>query len=52
VNLKRTVFWVAVALIAFYVVQAPEHAAYVVRNAGSGLVVAGTSFASFVGSLF
>ena len=51
-NLKRTVFWLTVALIAFYVIQSPEHAAYVVRNAGNGLVVAGSSFASFVGSLF
>jgi hypothetical protein len=52
VNLKRALLWLTVAMIAFYVIRSPEHAAHVVRSAGGGLVVAGSSFASFVGSLF
>jgi hypothetical protein len=52
VNVKRALFWLTVALVVLYVIRSPEHAAYVVRNAGGGLAVAGSSFVSFVGSVF
>jgi hypothetical protein len=51
VNLKRVVVWSAVAVACLYVVQSPDHAAEVVRNAGGGLVLVATSLLSFVGSL-
>jgi hypothetical protein len=52
VNVKRLVFWLTVALIVFYVVRAPEDAAHLLRGAGGGLSVAGSSLVSFVGTLF
>ena len=50
-NLRRVVIWSVVALIVLYVIKAPDHAGQVVRDAGSGLVVAASSLVSFVGSL-
>jgi hypothetical protein len=51
VRLKRVVVWLAFALVILYVVQSPDHAAEVVRDAGGGIAVIATSLVSFVGSL-
>ena len=48
---KRVVVLLAVAVAALYLVQSPDRAAEVVRNAGGGLVLVATSLLSFVGSL-
>ncbi len=50
-NLKKVITWLVVAFIVFYIVQAPESAAQVVKNAGQALGNAASSFADFVGSL-
>ena len=51
VNLKKVVAWLVVAFVLFYVIQAPEQSAEMVRNAGEALGDAATSLAAFVGSL-
>jgi hypothetical protein len=51
VNLKKVVTWLVVAFVVFYVIQAPEASAQIVRNAGHALGDAATSLAAFVGSL-
>jgi large-conductance mechanosensitive channel len=51
VNLKKVVTWLVVAFIIFYVIQAPEQSAALVRNAGQALGNAASSLAQFVGSL-
>jgi hypothetical protein len=51
VNLKKIVTWLIVAFIVFYVIQAPEASAQIVRNAGHALGKAASSLAAFVGSL-
>jgi hypothetical protein len=51
VNLRRVVFWAVVVLMIVYVVRAPEHAAQVLRDAGSGVAVVAGSLVSFLGSL-
>jgi hypothetical protein len=51
VNLRRIVFWLAVALLVLYVVQFPEHAAQLVRSAGGGLAHVGASLVDFVRSV-
>jgi hypothetical protein len=51
VNLKKIVTWLIVAFVVFYVIQAPEASAQIVRNAGHALGNAASSLASFVGSL-
>ena len=51
VNLKRIVWWLALALAVLYVVQFPQSAAEVVRDTGHGVAVAGSALVSFVGSL-
>ena len=50
-NLKKVVTWLAVAFIIFYVIQAPEQSAALVRNAGQAMGDAASSLAQFVGSL-
>ena len=50
-NLKKVVTWLVVAFVVWYVIQAPEQSAQIVRNAGEALGNAATSFANFVGSL-
>ena len=50
-NLKKVVTWLAVAFIIFYVIQAPEQSAALVRNAGQAMGDAASSLAEFVGSL-
>jgi hypothetical protein len=51
VNLKKIVTWLVVAFAVFYVIQAPEQSAQMVRNAGQALGDAASSLAAFVGSL-
>ena len=51
VNLKKVVTWLVVAFVVFYVIQAPEASAQIVRNAGTALGDAASSLAAFVGSL-
>jgi large-conductance mechanosensitive channel len=51
VNLKKVVTWLIVAFVVFYVIQAPDSSAQMVRNAGHALGDAASSFASFVKSL-
>ncbi len=50
-NLKKVVTWLVVAFVVFYVIQAPEASAQIVRNAGQALGDAAQSLAAFVGSL-
>ena len=51
VNLKKVVTWLVVAFVIFYVIQAPEQSAQLVRTAGTALGDAASSLAAFVGSL-
>jgi hypothetical protein len=51
VNLKKVLTWLVVAFVVFYVIQAPESSAQLVRNAGEALGDAAQSLANFVGSL-
>jgi large-conductance mechanosensitive channel len=51
VNLKKVITWLVVAFVVFYVIQAPESSAQLVRNAGQALGDAASSLAAFVGSL-
>jgi len=51
VNLKKVLTWLVVAFVVFYVIQAPESSAQMVRNVGTALGDAATSLAAFVGSL-
>ena len=50
-NIKKIVTWLAVAFVVFYVIQAPEASAQIVRNVGHALGNAASSFAAFIGSL-
>ena len=51
VNLKKVLTWLVVAFVLFYVIQAPESSATLVRNAGETLGDAASALATFVGSL-
>ncbi|UOY01274.1 hypothetical protein [Blastococcus sp. PRF04-17] len=50
-NLKKVVTWLVVAFVVFYVIQAPEQSAQLVRNAGQALGDAASSLAAFVENL-
>ncbi|MGY1632375.1 hypothetical protein ACI784_11785 [Geodermatophilus sp. SYSU D01186] len=50
-NLKKVLTWLVVAFVIFYIIQAPESSAEIVRTAGQWLGDAASSFAAFVGSL-
>ncbi len=50
-NLKKVLTWLVIAFVLFYVIQAPESSAELVRNAGQALGDAATSLAAFVGNL-
>jgi large-conductance mechanosensitive channel len=50
-SLKKVVAWLIVAFVVFYVIQAPEQSAQIVKNAGNALGDAASSFADFIGSL-
>jgi large-conductance mechanosensitive channel len=49
--LKKVITWLVVAFAVFYVIQAPESSAQLVRSAGEALGDAASSLATFVGSL-
>jgi hypothetical protein len=51
VNLKKVLTWLVVAFVVWYVIQAPESSAELVRNAGEALGDAASSLAAFVTSL-
>jgi large-conductance mechanosensitive channel len=51
VSLKKVVAWLIVAFVVFYVIQAPEQSAQIVKNAGNALGDAASSFADFIGNL-
>jgi large-conductance mechanosensitive channel len=51
VNLKKVVTWVLVAFVVFYVIQAPEKSADIVKSAGETLGNAASSLGDFVSSL-
>ena len=51
VNLKKVITWLIVAFVVFYVIQAPEKSAEIVKSAGETLGDAASSLADFVGSL-
>jgi hypothetical protein len=51
VNLKKVVTWLVVAFVVWFVIQAPEQSAQMVKNAGEALGNAASSLAQFVGSL-
>jgi hypothetical protein len=51
VNLKKVLTWLVVAFVVWYVIQAPESSAEMVRNAGEALGDAASSLAAFVTSL-
>jgi hypothetical protein len=51
VNLKKVVTWLVVAFVVWFVIQAPEQSAQLVKNAGQALGAAATSLAQFVGSI-
>ncbi len=51
VSLKKVLTWLVVAFALFYVIQAPEASAQLVRTAGQALGDAASSLAAFVSSL-
>jgi large-conductance mechanosensitive channel len=51
VNLKKVLTWVIVAFVVFYVIQAPEKSADIVKSAGQTLGDAASSLGDFVSSL-
>jgi hypothetical protein len=50
-SLKKVLAWLLVAFVLFYIIQAPESSAALVRQAGSALGNAASSLATFVSSL-
>ncbi len=50
-NPKKVLTWLVVAFVVFYVIQAPEQSAQLVKNAGEALGDAASSIAEFVGGL-
>ncbi len=50
-NLKKVITWLVVAFVVFYVIQAPERSAEIVKSAGETLGDAAASLGDFFGSL-
>ena len=50
-TLKKILTWLVVAFVVFYIIQAPEASAELVKSAGHALGDAAESLAAFVGSL-
>ena len=48
---RKVITWLVLAVVLFYVIQAPESSAQLVRQAGSAFGGAASSFMAFVGSL-
>ena len=51
VTLKKILTWLVVAFVVFYIIQAPEASAALVKRAGNALGDAAQSLSAFVGSL-
>ncbi len=51
VTLKKILTWLVVAFVVFYIIQAPDSSAELVRKAGTALGDAASSLATFVGNL-
>ena len=49
--MKKILAWLVLAFVIFYVIQAPEASAQLVRNAGHALGGAASSLAEFVKKL-
>ncbi len=49
--LKKVLVWLVIAFALFYVIQAPEASAALVRSAGNALGDAAQSLAQFLGNL-
>lgn len=50
-NLKKIIIWLVIAFVVFYVIQAPEQSAELVRSAGRALGDAAQALSRFVSSL-
>ena len=50
-NLKKIVTWLVVAFVVFYIIQAPEASAELVKSAGTALGDAAQSLSAFIGNL-
>ena len=50
-SVTKLVAWLVIAFALFYVIQAPEASAELVKSAGNALGNAAQSFAEFLGSL-
>ena len=50
-SVKKILTWLVIAFALFYVIQAPEASAELVKSAGNALGDAAHSLAEFVGSL-
>jgi hypothetical protein len=48
---KKVITWLLAAFVIFYMIQAPEQSAQLVRNAGEALGGAAASLAAFVRGL-
>ena len=51
VNLKKVIGWLVIAFVVFYIIQAPDSSAELVRRAGTALGDAASSLAQFLGNL-
>jgi hypothetical protein len=51
VNLKKVLAWLAVSFVLFYLIQAPERSAQLVRSGGHAFGDAASSLVHFVGAL-
>ena len=49
--LRKVLAWLVFAFVLFYIIQAPEASALLVRRAGQALSDAASSLAAFIGSL-
>ncbi len=50
-NLKKILTWLVVAFVVFYIIQAPEASAELVKSAGTALGDAAQSLSAFIGNL-
>ena len=48
---KKAITWLLVAFVIFYLIQAPDQSAQLVRNAGTALGSATSSLATFIDGL-
>ena len=50
-NLKKVLAWLVVAFVVFYIIQAPEASAELVKSAGTALGDAAQGLPTFIGNL-